>query len=65
MDRIQDYIGRYYSHDWVRRNILRQSEKEMQELDAQIDKEKDMTDGGEDDYMMAGDEEEQQHIINS
>jgi hypothetical protein len=65
MDRIQDYIGRYYSHEWVRRNILRQSEKEMQELDAQIDKEKDTTGGGEDDYMMAGDEEEQQHIINS
>jgi len=67
MDRIQDYIGKYYSHEWVRRNILRQSEKEMQELDAQIDKEKDTAGGGEDDYMTmtADNEEEQQQIINS
>ena len=41
MDRIQEYIGKYYSNDWVRRNVLRQSEKEMDELDAQIEKEKD------------------------
>ena len=40
LDRLTDYIGEYYSKEWVRRNILRQSEKEAEELDAQIEAEK-------------------------
>jgi hypothetical protein len=46
LDMIGDYIGKYYSHEWVRRNVLQQSEREIIELDAQIEKEK--KDGGED-----------------
>ena len=42
MDRIQDYIGKYYSHEWVRRNVLRQSDREVKELDAQIESEKEV-----------------------
>lgn len=33
---INDYVGRYYSNEWVRRNILKQSDDEMEEIDAQI-----------------------------
>lgn len=34
-------VGKYYSHDWVRRNILRQSEEEMEEEDKKMEEEKD------------------------
>ena len=30
------YVGRYYSQDWIRRNILRLSEDEIQKLDDQM-----------------------------
>lgn len=37
-----DYVGRYYSHEWVRVNILRQTEDEMEEIDEQIEAEKEI-----------------------
>jgi hypothetical protein len=40
LDMLSDYIGKYYSNAWVRRNVLQQSEQEIMELDAQIEKEK-------------------------
>ena len=33
---MQPYIGRYYSNDWFRRNVLKQSEKDIEENDALI-----------------------------
>ena len=33
------FAGRYYSHEWIRKNILRQSDEEMEELDQQIESE--------------------------
>jgi len=51
LDRITEHIGVYYSKDWVRRNILQQSDREMDELDSQIAKEKESEgDGGEDEF---------------
>lgn len=41
-DRIQTlqmadpYVGKYYSNEWVRKNILYQTEKDIQQIDAQI-----------------------------
>ena len=35
----EPYIGKYYSNDWVRRNVLRQTDVEIMEQDAQIEKE--------------------------
>ena len=35
----EPYIGKYYSNDWVRRNVLRQTDVEISEQDAQIEKE--------------------------
>jgi len=35
----EPYIGKYYSQNYVRRNILRQTDQEIIEEDAQIDKE--------------------------
>ena len=36
---IEPYIGKYYSNDWVRRKVLRQTDTEIQEIDEQIEKE--------------------------
>ena len=33
---INDHIGDYYSREYVRRNILRQTDSEMKEIDKQI-----------------------------
>lgn len=33
---IQDMAGKYYSHTWVRKNVLQQSDDEIEEMDAQI-----------------------------
>jgi hypothetical protein len=36
---IEPYIGKYYSTEWVRRKVLRQTDSEMIEIDEQIEKE--------------------------
>ena len=36
---VRDYIGKYYSVNYVRRNILRQTETEIKKMDAEIKKE--------------------------
>jgi hypothetical protein len=33
------YIGKYYSHSWIRSNIFKQSDEDRQEMDAQIQQE--------------------------
>ena len=37
---IEDHIGEFYSRDWVRKNILRQTDKEIRKQDKQINIEK-------------------------
>jgi len=36
---VDDFAGKYYSHVWIRKNILRQSDEEIQEIDDQIEQE--------------------------
>jgi len=38
---IQDFVGKYYSHEFVRKRILRQTDDEIEEMDEQMDGEKD------------------------
>ena len=33
---VDDYVGKYYSHEWVRRKVLHQSDEEIEEIDGQI-----------------------------
>lgn len=40
LDQIKPLIGKYYSHEWVRKNILRMTDPEIKEMDKQIEKEK-------------------------
>jgi len=36
---LQDMVGKYYSHEWIRKNVLQQSEDDIEEMDAQINAE--------------------------
>ena len=36
---MEDYVGKYYSTDWIRKNVLQQSEEEIMMIDQQIQKE--------------------------
>lgn len=36
---IDDYSSMYYSHEWIRKNVLRQSDEDIKEIDKQIKKE--------------------------
>jgi len=38
---LDDYVGKYYSHEWVRKSVLRFNENEIEEMDDQISKERD------------------------
>jgi hypothetical protein len=38
---MSDFVGRYYSNEWVRRNVLYQTEEDMKEIDKQIAEEED------------------------
>ena len=38
---VDDYAGKYYSHEWIRRNVLYQTEEDMKEIDEQIAQEVD------------------------
>ena len=37
---VEEQIGQYYSREWVRRNILHQSDEDIETIDDQIEKEK-------------------------
>ena len=37
---IEDHIGKYYSREWVIRNILQLSEEEFNDMQEQMEKEK-------------------------
>jgi hypothetical protein len=36
---INDYVGQYYSKTWVRKNILQQSDEDIEEIDKEIEEE--------------------------
>lgn len=36
---IDEYVGKYYSTEWVRKNVLMQTEDEIEEINGQIDQE--------------------------
>ena len=49
---LDEFVGKYYSQQWIRKNVLRQSEEEIEIIDKQIDTEKENDGEGEDDFSM-------------
>lgn len=33
---VDDYAGKYYSHEWIRKHVLQQSDEDIEEMDEQI-----------------------------
>ena len=48
LEQMDQFVGKYYSEAWIRKNVLRQSEIEIR----QIDKEKESEGGGDDEDDM-------------
>lgn len=48
LSQVVDYVGKYYSHDYVRKYILRQTEDDIRIIDGQIEDEKSQGDGEDD-----------------
>lgn len=46
---LDEYIGKYVSNEWVRKNILRQSDEEIEEMKRQMEEEEKNGEGGADD----------------
>ena len=46
---ISDYVGKYYSDEYVRKYVLRQTEEDIKLIDKQIQDEGGNEEGGEDD----------------
>ena len=38
LEQLDQFVGKYYSEDWIRKNVLRQSEAEIQQIDKEIEK---------------------------
>jgi hypothetical protein len=36
---LDEYVGKYISNEWIRKNVLRQTEDEIEEIQKQIDQE--------------------------
>jgi hypothetical protein len=49
---MDDVVGKYYSVEWVRKNVLKQTDEEIKEMDKQMKSE---TDAG----IIGGDDEEE------
>ena len=57
---IDEYTGKYFSQRWVRSNILRMSESEMDDMDDQIAKENEEQGTGEDQLADLGADQQEQ-----
>ena len=38
-DSMRDYVGKYFSVEYVRKNVLRQTDRDIEQIDKQIKKE--------------------------
>jgi hypothetical protein len=41
LQQLDNYVGRYYSKEWIRKNVLRQTDEDIDVIDQQIEDEKD------------------------
>jgi len=47
---VDEYVGKYYSQEFVRKNILMQTEEEMKLMDKQMEDEGGDEEGGDDEF---------------
>jgi hypothetical protein len=56
---VDAYVGKYYSVEWIRKNVLRQTEDEIKEMDAQMSAEGEIAQSAEDEVMAQEDQKQQ------
>jgi hypothetical protein len=56
---VDAYVGKYYSVEWIRKNVLRQTEDEIKEMDAQMAAEGEIAQSAEDEVMAQDDQKQQ------
>ena len=49
LGQLSEFIGKYYSDEYIRKNVLRQTEVDIEEMDSQIKAEGHSDEGEEDD----------------
>jgi hypothetical protein len=56
---VDAYVGKYYSVEWIRKNVLRQTEDEIKEMNAQMSAEGEVAQSAEDEVMAQEDQKQQ------
>jgi hypothetical protein len=54
MDQISQYVGEYFSREWVMKNVMQMSEEDIDEMKAQVEAENESS--GDDDADAGGDD---------
>ena len=55
MDQISQYVGEYFSREWVMKNVMQMSEEDIDEMKAQVEAEN-SAGGGDEDADAGGDD---------
>ena len=50
LDSLSDHIGKFYSTKWIRNNVLRQSDEDIERIDKEIEDEGPVDDDDQDDF---------------
>ena len=58
LDQIQNYVGEYYSKDWVQKNILMLSDEDIKNMNKDMDDEGDDEEPPQQDQQPQGDDSE-------
>lgn len=56
---VDAYVGKYYSVEWIRKNVLRQTEDEIKEMGSQMAAEGEVAQAAEDEVMAQEDQKQQ------
>lgn len=56
---VDAYVGKYYSVEWIRKNVLRQTEDEIKEMNSQMSAEGEVAQSAEDEVMAQEDQKQQ------
>ena len=51
LGQVEPYVGNFFSKTWVQKNILRQTDEEIEEIFKKIELEKEIEGGGEEDQF--------------
>jgi len=60
LGQVDPYVGRYFSQEWVKRNILHLSDEDLEEMQKQIDSEPEPVQMGQDDNSIQQSQEQEQ-----